>query len=127
MQGSEDSLNAGLVPLISGGSPAIIVDSEFLPESNEFTGIALSEGDDIHSLAISSLLHFLTVLIHPGEEEDVIATESAIASNDISQDFFVGMSDMRDPVRVVAGGSDEELAHAGLAMAPETNSESGPD
>ena len=127
VKGREDLLDTPFVILVGRCGPAVVVHSQFFPESEELPGVALRKGGHIDAFPIRGLLHFLPVLVDSGEEEHLIATQAAVAGNDICEDFFVGVSDMGKPVRVVDGGGDEELTHALVPAAQRSDSRSGGD
>ncbi len=99
------------MPVVGCFGPAVILDAERLPEVDEFLSVALGQGGHVHAFLIGGLLHFLAVLIDPSQEEHLVAAQATVASDDIGEDFFVGMSDVGRAIGLVNGGGDEKLGH----------------
>ena len=106
LEGGEDALDAGLVAIVDGFRPAVVFDSELLPEVDEFLGGALDEGGGVHAFFFGGLLDFLAVLIDSGEEERLIAAQLAVAGDDVGEHLFVGMPDVWRAVGVIDGGGE---------------------
>jgi hypothetical protein len=62
----------------------------------------------IDSFLFGGLLDFLAVLIDTGEEVGLVATQAAVTGQDISEDLFVGVTDVRRAVGVVDGGGEKK-------------------
>jgi hypothetical protein len=60
---------------------------------------------------LRTLLHFLAVLINPGQEMHPVAHQAAEAGNDVRQHYFIGVAQVRRTVHVVDRGGDVERVH----------------
>ncbi len=54
------------------------------------------------------LLNFLSMLIEPGEKEDVASSQAPVASKDVGSHGGIGVSDMRHVVHVIDRRRDVE-------------------
>ena len=61
-----------------------------------------------HPFARRRLLHLLAVLVHAGEEQDVVAVEPFEPRDRIGRDPLIGMADMRRAIGIGNGGGDVE-------------------
>ena len=95
------------MPGIGGGCPTIHVDIEFFPEGEELLSDTLRELDRLDPALLSSLLDLLAMLINPGQKERWSVKGPMIAGNDVGQDLFVGVPDVRIAIRVINSGGNE--------------------
>ena len=74
VQSRKNTLHALLVALVSGFRPAVELDPELLPKREELLRVPLCQGGHIHFFLLGGLDHLVPMLIHAGEEEDLIAS-----------------------------------------------------
>ena len=100
----EDGADAGLVALVDGFGPAVVLDVEFLPQIGEFQGRALDEGFGRDAFLLRRLLDFLAVLVDAGEEKHLVAAQTTVAGDHVGKHLFIGVADVRGAVGVVDRG-----------------------
>src|SRR4029077_20377348 len=105
----QHSLHTFLVQRIDRRRPGIVTNVEFIPKRDELLGHSRDKLLRRYALALGRLLDFLPVLIDTGQKKYVLTLQPMIASNDISQDLFVGVTNMRRRVGVIDRRSDEKL------------------
>ena len=74
--------------------PGIVLHIEFLPKIDELLRDSLDKFSRRNAGFRSGLLDFLAVLIHAGQEKHIFTFQPMIASNNIGQDLFVGVTNM---------------------------------
>jgi hypothetical protein len=80
------------------------------PGDGQFVAVGLG----FEALGLGGLFDFLSVLVQAGEEEDLVAEAAARAGDDIGEDLFIGVAEVRGAVDVIDRGGDVELfAHPG--------------
>ena len=98
----------GLVLARLGGADEVVVGNlELLPELLEVRGLGVSPLLRRHAVLGSGLGDLLAVLVHAGEELDVVAGGATVARLDVGQDGGVRGAEVRIGVDVVDGGGDE--------------------
>ena len=108
MQLLQDILHRGDVTRIRRLGPAVVSNAELLPERFEFRGDVAREFRRCHPGFLGRLLHFLSVLVDAGEEKHRPSALAVPACNDIGQDLFVSVADVRRRVRVIDRRGDEK-------------------
>ena len=100
------------MPLLGGPDEIVVGDVEPLPESLEPLHHPVSKLLRGLPALSGGLLHLLTVLIGPREEEAIVARHPLVTGQHIGGYGGIGMADMRDIVHVVDGcGHVEGLPH----------------
>ena len=115
----EDALDRLLVQGRGRGGPAIVGNPERLPEGEEFLGDPVGELLRGNPLALRALLNLLAMLVDSREEENLAATLSLEACQDVGEDLLVGVADVGRGVRVIDRRGDEERFHVvGVSLSP---------
>ena len=107
----QHGLNHALVPRVRGGGPAVVADVELVPERREMPGDSIDKHLGTESGFLGTLLHFLSVLVHAGEEKNLTPVQPLKPRHDISQHFFISVPDVRRRVGVINGGGDVVRFH----------------
>jgi hypothetical protein len=80
---------------------------QFLEPGRHFITVLLRS----HTSGIRRLLHFLTVFVQSGEEENVLTAVAIIARQNISKYRCICVTDVRLVVHIIDRRGDVELAH----------------
>ena len=108
MQLLQHVLHRGDVARIRRLGPAVVSNAELLPERFEFRGDVAREFRRCHPGLLGRLLHFLSVLVDAGQEKHRPSALAVPARNDIGQDLFVCVANVRRRVRVIDRRGDEK-------------------
>lgn len=111
LQVRQDFLHAGLVARIRRGGPSVIADSQAVPQRQELPRDIVDMLLRRNAQLFSRLLHFLPMLVHPGQEIDFLPLHPVPARENVRQDFFISVPDVGRSVGVVNGRGD--IVHAG--------------
>src|ERR1700722_17199678 len=106
MESLQHLLNGALMSRIGGSSPAVTLDIQFLPKSQELFSDSLGELGRSNVFSLRPLLHLLAMLIDSNQQERRTLS-SAVTDNDIGQDFLIGMPDVWRRVSIVDCRSNE--------------------
>ena len=112
-QALEHALHAAFMEILDSCGPGVVAEIEFFPEREKERGDLGNELRRLDSTFLSGLLHFLAMLIHTGEEENLAPVEPLVAGDGVGEDFFVGVADMRRAVCVVDGCGDKKSIRHG--------------
>ena len=102
------SLNDGLVRGICCSDEGIVGDIQAFPEILKLRSQFIAMGLRIDSGFGCGLLNFLSMLIEPGEKEDVTSSKSPVASQHVGSYGRIGVANVRHVVHIVDGRCDVE-------------------
>src|SRR5213075_2239387 len=97
-----------LVQRIGRCCPGVITHIEFVPQRDELFGDSRDKLLRRHSFFLGRLLNLLPVLIDAGKKKYVIAFQPAISRDDIGENFFIGMANVRRRIGVIDRSGDEK-------------------
>lgn len=106
----QDFLYAGLVARIRRGGPSVIADAQAVPQRQELLRDIVDMLLRRNAQLFRRLLHFLPMLVHPGQEIDFLPLHPVPARENVRQDFFISVPDVGRSVGVVNGRGD--IVHA---------------
>jgi hypothetical protein len=92
---------------LGGADEVVVGDLELAPEVLEERGLGVAPLLRRHAVVGGGLCDLLAVLVHAGQELDVIACRAAEARLDVREQGAVGGAQVRGGVDVVDGGGDE--------------------
>jgi len=104
----EDGLHRLVVTLLGGADEVVVGDVERLPEILEVAHRPVGKFARREPLGCGALLNLLSVLVGPGEEENVEPLHPFVPAHRVGGDGRVGMPDVRDVVDVVDRGGEVE-------------------
>ena len=94
---------------LGGADEVVVGDLELAPEVLEKRGLRVAPGlRRVEAVGSGGLCDLLAVLVHAGEELDVVAGGAAVARLDVAEHRAVRGAQMRRRVDVVDGGGDVE-------------------
>jgi hypothetical protein len=97
-----------LVARRGGRSPTVVTDVQLVPQGDKLLRDLIHEFLRGDPLLLRRLLHFLSVLIDPRKEKDLVPFQSVVTGQDVGQHLFVSVPDVRRAVRVIDRSGDEE-------------------
>ena len=108
----ENRLHDFLVARFGGADEIVVGQAQFrgerLPTDGQFIAVGLRG----FALGVGGLLDFLAMLVEAGQEKNLLAERAAGAGDDVRDDLFVGVAEMRLAVHVVdRGGQVKAFAH----------------
>ncbi len=97
---------------LGGADEAVVGNVQSVVHHLERARHFLSEDGWLDAAIPGGLGHFQAMLVGAGEEEDLAALEALETGKGVGRDRFIGMTDMRPPVRIADRGGDvERLGH----------------
>ncbi len=108
LQQLHELLDGPLVALLGGPDEVVVRDQEarphLLPPGDDLVGPGLR----VEPALLRRERHLLAVFVRAGEEEHLLAAQSAVAGDHVAGHGGVGVADVRHVVHVVDGGRDVE-------------------
>src|SRR5207247_4436032 len=109
----QHSLHDAFVTISGGLGPRVVFHIKLLPKIGKFLRDTFDEIGWGNARFRSGLLHCLPMLIDAGEKENFLAFKPMITRDDIGQDLFVSVTNVRRRIRVIDRRSDKKfLRHA---------------
>ena len=106
VQFGEDGLDEVLVAGAGGADEIVVGQFEFLRERLPIRGESVAVSLRRFAIGLGGLLDFLAVFIKAGEEKNFLSKTAPGAGDDVGDDLFVGVAEMRLPVDVIDRGGD---------------------
>ena len=114
VESSEDGLNDFAVTRGGGADEIVVGEVEAFGQGFPGDGQSIAISLGFEALGLGGLLDLLSMFIQAGEEEHVVAEAAARAGDDVGEDLFIGVTEVRGAIDVIDRGGDVELfAHPG--------------
>ena len=100
------------VSLAAGADEVLVGEAEFFGEPLPGLGQSIAIRLCFQFSVLGGLLHFLAMLVEPGQEKDVLTEALVAASDDVRNDLFISVAKVWLAIDVVdCGGHVERFAH----------------